>query len=339
MKKKGVLLINLGTPKSPSVKDVGVYLFEFLNDPRVIDIPWFFRKILVNLLIVPFRMFSSAKEYKKLWTPEGSPLNFHSKKLLNDVQEELPDSYTVHLAMRYQKPSIKKVLEEMKKAEYEEIIILPLYPQYASSSGGTAIQEVMKYISKWWAIPKLTFISEFHQEAGYIDSIIVRANEFDLPTYDHIVLSFHGLPTRHLDKVHSNGGDCETHKCRTEINSSNKLCYTASCFSSSRLLVDKLNLTKDQYSITFQSRLNDKWLKPYTDKTVIELAKSGKKNILVFSPAFVADCLETTIEIGEEFKDLFIENGGTKLDLVPSLNSEKRWVKAISDLIQKQVID
>ena len=339
MKKKGVLLINLGTPKSPTVKNVGFFLFEFLNDERVIDLPWLLRKILVNFLIVPFRMFSSAKEYKKLWTAEGSPLDFHSKRLLADVQEELPNSYTVHLAMRYQKPSIKKVLEEMKKAEYEEIVILPLYPQYASSSGGTAIQEVMKHISKWWAIPKLTFISEFHQEEGYIDSIIARANEFDLPTYDHIVLSFHGLPTRHLDKIHSNGGNCETHKCRTEINTSNKLCYTASCFSTSRLLVDKLNLTKEQYSITFQSRLNDKWLKPYTDKTVIELAKSGKKNILVFSPAFVADCLETTIEIGEEFKDLFIENGGAKLDLVPSLNSEKRWVKAISVLIQKQVIE
>jgi ferrochelatase len=284
-------------------------------------------------------MFSSAKEYKKLWTVEGSPLNFHSKRLLKEVQDTLPDSYTVHLAMRYQKPSIKKALEEIKKAQYEEIIVLPLYPQYAASSSGTAIQEVMKYISTWWAIPKLTFISEFHQEAGYINSIVDRANQFELNNYDHIVLSFHGLPTRHLDKVHSDGGNCESHNCRNQINSSNKLCYVASCYSTARLLVEKLKVSEDQYSISFQSRLNDKWLKPYTDKTVIELAKSGKKNILVFSPAFVADCLETTIEIGEEFKDLFIENGGTKLDLVPSLNSEKRWVKAVSDLIQKQVTD
>jgi len=338
MKKKGVLLINLGTPKSPSVKDVGVYLFEFLNDPRVIDLPWIFRKILVNILIVPFRMFSSAKEYKKLWTAEGSPLDFYSKRLLTGVQDTLDDSYTVHLAMRYQSPSIKQTLTEMKKAEYEEIIVLPLYPQYAASSSGTAIQEVMKHISTWWAIPKLTFISEFHQEAGYINSIVDRANQFELNTYDHIVLSFHGLPTRHVDKVHSNGGDCESHNCRTQINSSNKLCYVASCYSTARLLTEKLNLNEGDYSISFQSRLNDKWLKPYTDKTVIELAKSGKKNVLVFSPAFVADCLETTIEIGEEFQGLFIENGGTKLDLVPSLNSEKRWVKAVSDLIQKQVI-
>ena len=258
IKKKGVLLINLGTPKSPSVKDVGIYLFEFLNDPRVIYIPWFFRKMLVNVLAVPFRMFSSVKEYKKLWISEGLPLDFRSKKLSKEVQNNLPDTYTVYLAMRYQKPSIKKVLAEMKKAEYEEIIILPLYPQYAASSGGTVVQEVMKYISKWWAIPKLTFISEFHQESGYINSIVDRANQFELNTYDHIVLSFHGLPTRHIDKVHSNVGICESHNCRTQINSSNKLCYVASCYSTRPLLVEKLNLKEDNYSITFKSRLNDK---------------------------------------------------------------------------------
>lgn len=206
-------------------------------------------------------MFSSAKEYKKLWTVEGSPLNFHSKRLLKEVQDTLPDSYTVHLAMRYQKPSIKKALEEMKKPEHEEIIILPLYPQYAASNSGTAIQEVMKYISTWWAIPKLTFISEFHQEAGYINSIVDRANQFELNNYDHIVLSFHGLPTRHLDKVHSDGGNCESHNCRNQINSSNKLCYVASCYSTARLLVEKLKVSEDQYSISFQSRLNDKWIK------------------------------------------------------------------------------
>ena len=339
MKKTGVLLINLGTPKSPSVKDVGVYLFEFLNDPRVIDLPWFFRKLLVNIVIVPIRMFSSAKEYKKLWTPMGSPLDFHSKNLLKKVQEILPNTFTVHLAMRYQQPSIKKVLEEMKMAEYEEIVILPLYPQYAASSNGTAIQEVMKYISKWWAIPKLTFISEFHDDEGYIDSILDRANQFDRSQYDHTVISFHGLPIRHVDKMHLNGGNCDTNGCKTKLTADNKLCYTAACYHTAALMVGKLNLKEDEYSISFQSRLNDKWLKPYTDKTVVELAKSGKKNILVFSPAFVADCLETTVEIGEEFQDLFIENGGEKLDLVPSLNAEDRWVKAVSELIQKQITD
>jgi len=335
MKKTGVLLINLGTPKSPSVKDVGVFLFEFLNDERVIDLPWLLRKILVNIIIVPFRMFSSSKEYKKLWTSEGSPLKFHSDQLLNEVQKKLPDSYTVHLAMRYQKPSIKKVLEEMKKEQYDEIIVLPLYPQYAASSSGTAIQEVMKYIAKWWAIPKLTFISEFHEDEGYLESILERSNEFNLSEYDHILFSFHGLPTRHISKL--NIKTCLANSC--ECKSNNRYCYKSNCIATTQSLADKMDLDSSKYSICFQSRLNNKWLTPFADKEVIKLAKSGAKNILVFSPAFVADCLETTIEIGEEFKDLFIENGGTKLDLVPSLNSEKRWVKAISDLIQKQVIE
>tara|TARA_B100000795_G_scaffold68845_1_gene47857 strand:+ start:315 stop:1322 length:1008 start_codon:yes stop_codon:yes gene_type:complete len=335
MTKKGVLLINLGTPKSPSVKDVGEFLFEFLNDDRVIDIPWLLRKILVNMIIVPFRMFSSAKEYKKLWTAKGSPLKYHSDKLFKEVQKKLPESYSVHLAMRYQKPSIKKVLEEMKKEQYDEIIVLPLYPQYASSSSGTAIQEVMKYISKWWAIPKLTFISEFHEDEGYLESILERAKEFNLTEYDHILFSFHGLPTRHISKL--NIKDCSSNTCECKIN--NRYCYKSNCVSTTKILADKMKLDSSKYSICFQSRLDNKWLTPFADKEVIKLAKSGAKKILIFSPAFVADCLETTIEIGEEFKDLFIENGGTKLDLVPSLNSEKRWVKAVSDLIKKQVID
>lgn len=335
MTKKGVLLINLGTPKSPSVKDVGEFLFEFLNDDRVIDIPWILRKILVNMIIVPFRMFSSAKEYKKLWTAKGSPLKYHSDKLFKEVQKKLPESYSVHLAMRYQKPSIKKVLEEMKKEQYDEIIVLPLYPQYASSSSGTAIQEVMKYISKWWAIPKLTFISEFHEDEGYLESILERAKEFNLTEYDHILFSFHGLPTRHISKL--NIKDCSSNTCECKIN--NRYCYKSNCVSTTKILADKMKLDSSKYSICFQSRLDNKWLTPFADKEVIKLAKSGAKKILIFSPAFVADCLETTIEIGEEFKDLFIENGGTKLDLVPSLNSEKRWVKAVSDLIKKQVID
>ena len=182
MKKTGVLLINLGTPKSPKTGHVGSYLFEFLNDPRVMDIPWLLRKILVNIIIVPFRMFASAKEYKKLWTKKGSPLLYHSEELLTKVQNELGDKYGVHLAMRYNKPSIKTVLADMEKEQYDEIIVLPLYPQYASSSGGTAIEEVMKNISKWWAIPSIKIISEFFEDEGYLESIAARVREYDFPT-------------------------------------------------------------------------------------------------------------------------------------------------------------
>lgn len=335
MKKKGVLLLNLGTPKSPRVKDVGVYLFEFLNDARVIDIPWLLRKLLVNFIIVPFRSFRSAKEYQKLWTEKGSPLDYHSKNLHKKVQEELPGDYFVHLAMRYRKPVIKTVLKEMQKAQYDEIIILPLYPQYASSSSGTAIEEVMKYISKWWAIPKLTFVSEFHQDPGYIDAIMTRANEYDLDSYDHILFSYHGLPTRHISKLKLE--NCSANTC--DCTSNNRYCYKSNCVATTKILAEKMKLSPSKFSICFQSRLDNKWLTPFADKEVIKLAKSGAKRVLVFSPAFVADCLETTVEIGGEFRELFIENGGTNLDLVPSLNSEDRWIQAVSELVQKQVVD
>jgi len=331
MKKIGVLLINLGTPDSPKVGSVGTYLFEFLNDPRVIDIPWLLRKLLVNILIVPFRMFSSAKEYQKLWTDKGSPLLYHSKELVVKVQNELGKNYGVHLAMRYNKPSIKQVLAEMQKEQYDDIVILPLYPQYASSSGGTAIEEVMKHISKWWVIPNIKIISEFFEDEGYIESIANRAKEFDLDSYDHILFSYHGLPTRHIEKC--NIANCKINNCECSKVEKNNYCYRSNCYSTTSKIAEKLELDSSKYSICFQSRLNNKWLTPFADKEVIQLARSGAKKVLIFSPAFVADCLETTVEIGEGFKELFIENGGEQLDLVPSLNTHPRWVKAVKDLI------
>ncbi len=331
MKKIGVLLINLGTPNSPKIRHVGFYLFEFLNDSRVIDIPWLLKKILVNILIVPFRMFSSAKEYQKLWTKKGSPLLFHSEELAVKTQKELGQNYGVHLAMRYNKPSIKRVLAKMEKEQYEEIIVLPLYPQYASSSGGTAIQEVMKHISKWWVIPNIKIISEFFEDEGYLESIICRAKEFDLDSYDHILFSYHGLPTRHISKCKIE--HCSVNNCDCSKVNKNRYCYKSNCYQTTYKLAEKLELESSRYSICFQSRLNNKWLTPFADKEVIKLAKLGAKKILVFSPAFVADCLETTVEIGEGFEELFIENGGEQLDLVPSLNSHPRWIKAVKELI------
>lgn len=331
MKKTGVLLINLGTPDSPRVTSVGTYLLEFLNDGRVIDIPKILRSILVNLIIVPIRMFSSAKEYQKLWTEKGSPLLYNSLELLEAIKEKMEPEYGIHLAMRYNKPSIKNVLEEMKKLQYDEIIFLPLYPQYASSSSGTAIEEVMKYISKWWAIPKLKFLSEFHLDEGYLNSVVARGKEFNLDEYDHILFSYHGLPTRHIKKLKLK--NCKDNECNCNSLNKNKYCYKSNCVATTNSLVQKLRLDDSKYSICFQSRLDNKWLTPFADKEIIKLAKDGAKKILVFSPAFVADCLETTVEIGEGFNELFIENGGEKLDLVPSLNTHPKWIEAVKNLI------
>ena len=331
MKKKGVLLINLGTPDSPKVTSVGSYLLEFLNDSRVIDIPSIIRFFLVNLIIVPIRMFSSAKEYKKLWTEKGSPLMYNSMELLESIKNEIGSDFGIHLAMRYNKPSIKNVLAEMKDQQYDEIIFLPLYPQYASSSSGTAIEEVMKYISKWWAIPKLKFISEFHLDEGYLESVVARGNEFNLNEYDHILFSYHGLPTRHIKKLKLT--NCKDNKCDCNSININRYCYKSNCIATTEILAKKLQIEEIKYSICFQSRLDSKWLTPFADKEIIKLAKNGAKKILVFSPAFVADCLETSVEIGEGFNELFIDNGGEKLDLVPSLNTHPKWIEAVKNII------
>lgn len=331
MKKTGVLLINLGTPNSPNIGSVAPYLTEFLNDPRVIDIPWLARKLLVNLIIIPSRVFASSKEYKKVWTEKGSPLLYHSIALSNKVQNELGNSYGVHLAMRYNEPSIKSVLQQMKDAHYDEIIILPLYPQHASSSSGTAIEEALKYISKWWAIPNLKIISSFHTNSGYISAVANRAKKFDIDSYDHILFSYHGVPNRHIEK--SNIPNCSTNTCDCKQVVKNSYCYRSNCIESTELIAKQLGLEKSKYSICFQSRLDKDWLTPFADAEVTRLANNGAKRILTLSPAFVADCLETTVEIGEGLDELFREKGGEKLDLVPSLNSGDDWVEAISKLV------
>ncbi|MBL4593393.1 MAG: ferrochelatase [Flavobacteriales bacterium] len=332
MSKKGVLLINLGTPNSPSTKDVRVYLTEFLNDPYVIDINWFARTLLVNLIIVPFRAPKSAKIYQKLWTKNGSPLLYYSQEVQKKLQAELVDSYGIHLAMRYQYPSMDNVIAEMEKENYDELTIIPLYPQYATSSTKTSIEKAKKLLKKWKKQPTVRFVEHFYDNTSFIDTIIEQAKQFTLTDYDHVLFSYHGLPIRQLHKVHP-GKTCEELNCKTEINEQNKYCYQAQCYETTRLIVKKLNLKKSDYSVGFQSRLDDKWVKPYADKLVKQLAEAGKKKLLVFSPAFVADCLETTIEISDEYQGIFIENGGEKLQLVPSLNDHPKWIATLKALI------
>jgi ferrochelatase len=342
MPKTGVLLLNLGTPDSPYVKDVRKYLFEFLNDPRVIDISPIARFFLVNFIIVPFRAPKSAKIYKKLWTRQGlpagrqgSPILIYGKSVQKKLQDELGVNYGVELAMRYQNPSLDDVVREMEKKNYNKIIIIPMFPQYASASTGSAIEKAMKLISKWWVIPEIKIISQFYDDEGYLDTIIEQAKKYKLNDYDHVLFSYHGLPVRQVDKVYSDGRLCEEHNCETEITTENKYCYKATCYATTRLLAAKLNIPKEKYTVCFQSRLDKDWLEPFTDRVIIEQAKKGAKELLVFSPAFVADCLETTVEIGIEYQDLFAQNGGEKIQLVESLNDHPMWI----DTLKKMVIE
>ena len=331
-KKTGVLLINLGTPDSPSVGNVRTYLSQFLNDPRVIDIPWLTRKALVNLIIVPFRAPKSAKVYKKLWTDKGSPLLLHSERARFLLQKELGDAYEVHLAMRYKNPSIPDVLERMQQARYGKIIVLTMFPQYASASTGSALEEVMRVVSKWWVIPEIKFLSQYYNHPDYIDAFVERGKKYNWKEYDHVLFSYHGLPERQVEKVHVER-TCAQCNCENKFTESYEYCYRATSYETTRLIAAGLGIPKEKYTVCFQSRLDQKWLKSFSDEVVRECAKKGMKRILVFSPAFTADCLETIIEIGEEYQEIFREHGGEKVQLVESLNDHPKWISCMKSLI------
>lgn len=331
--KTGVLLINLGTPDSPSVSDVRKYLFQFLNDPRVIDIPYLSRKLLVNLLIVPFRAPKSAKVYQKLWTDKGSPLLYLSGQAQALLQAELGDEYDVHLAMRYGNPSIPDVLARMQKLNFSQIIVLPMFPQYAAASTGSALEEVMRIVNKWWVIPDIRLISQYFDHPLYIRAFVERASQYKLADFDHVLFSYHGLPERQLDKVHHTG-NCASNGCETDVTAENKFCYRAGCYATTRLIASGLGLSADKYTVCFQSRLDEGWVKPYSDVVIREFAEKGMKRLLVLSPAFTADCLETIIEIGHEYQELFQSHGGEKVQLVESLNDHPTWIQCMKDLVQ-----
>lgn len=338
--KTAVLLINLGTPDSPSVKDVRKYLFEFLNDTRVIDIPAMARFILVNLIIAPFRAPRSAKIYEELWKhnglpdgKKGSPILYYGKSVQEKLKKTLGNDYDVYLAMRYKNPSIDNVLSDIYKKNYEKIIVIPLFPQYASATTGSVIDKVMKTISKWWVIPEVKFIGQFYDNDGYINTVVEQSKKYKLDDYDHVLFSYHGLPVRQVDKVYKDKTLCEEHNCETEINETNKFCYKATCYATTRLITKKLGLSAEKYTVCFQSRLDKKWLEPFADKVIIEQAKKGAKRLLVFSPAFVADCLETLIEIGIEYQKLFEEHGGEKVQLVESLNDHPMWIETLKEMV------
>jgi len=338
--KTGVLLINLGTPDSPKTSDVRKYLTQFLNDPRVFDIHPVSRFILVNGIIVPFRSSKSAKLYEKVWTKEGSPLLVNSVKQKELLQKSLGDDYVVELGMRYQQPSLEFALNKLREARVEKIIMIPLYPQYASSSTGSSVEEAIRVIQKWEVTPSYEVISKFYDNPDFIDACVEVAKKYKTNSdtwdnYDHILFSYHGLPERHIMKgsAHYGGDTCKLGSCCDKITKNNQYCYRANCFETTRQLVKKLNIPEGKYESTFQSRLNDKWIKPYSDKVVEQKAKEGKKKLLIFSPAFVADCLETLYEIGTEYDELFKKHGGEKVTLVESLNDHPKWIEALKNMV------
>lgn len=327
-----VILVNIGTPDSYSVKDVRSYLREFLGDKRVIILPWLFRKILVNMIIAPFRGPKSAKLYQAIWTESGSPLLVNSKKLGVALQAELGGSYHVYVAMRYGNPSVDKIMLEIAKGSFRNVILVPMYPQYADSTTGTTVALFRKRITRYAISADLKIVNPFFQHPGFIGSFKNKILACKPETYNHILFSFHGLPIDQTEKMHQ-GITCEQAGCSHSYYNVNAMCYKASCYETARLIANACNLSENSYSVAFQSRLGLKWLQPYTDKVVEEKALQGVENMLVVSPAFVADCLETIYELGVEYNHLFTEKGGKKFQLVESLNDDPAWVKGLAEII------
>lgn len=335
MKKHGILLVNLGTPDSTKTSDVRKYLREFLLDKRVIDIPGIARWILVNGIIAPFRSPKSAAEYRKLFDERGSPLKYYTDDITHLLQEKLSDDYMVKFAMRYQSPSLQGVLDEMKE-QVASIHVIPLFPQYASATTGSVIDKVMEITKTWQVIPDIKFTSQFFEEELFIETIVDQGKHLiDKGDYQHFIFSYHGLPERQIRKA-SYGKQCQLGSCCGKLTEKNRFCYRAQCFETTRLVTKKLGIKEENYTVCFQSRLGkDPWVKPYTEDTLKELAHKGVKKVLAFSPAFVSDCLETTIEVGEEYQEAFFEEGGEKWDLVPSLNAEDKWVECLKAMVLK----
>lgn len=333
MSKTGVLLINLGTPDSPEPKSVYKYLKQFLNDPRVIDLPRILRYVLVNWIIVPFRYKKSAHAYQQIWSESGSPLLAYSEALVQGVASELGSHFQVELGMRYGNPSIESAVNKLKSCE--KIIVIPLFPQYSSAANGSAVEECLRVVGSQWNIPQLTITKDFYNHPAFIKAYAeVIASHLCAKNPEMIVFSYHGLPERHINK-----SDCQS-ACTRQLpcpgmSGQNAFCYRAQCFETTRLIANELKLDASKYMVTFQSRLGrTPWIAPYTDIELPKLIEKNIKNIAIVCPSFVSDCLETLEEINMRAREQWLELGGHEFTFIPCINASKTWVRGLADMIR-----
>ncbi|KIG18736.1 Ferrochelatase, protoheme ferro-lyase [Enhygromyxa salina] len=339
----GILLVNLGTPDAPEPAAVRRYLREFLSDPRVIDINPVGRWLLLNLVILPFRPKRSAAAYEKIWTEAGSPLLTHSLALVDALRERIP-ACPIELGMRYGSPSIESGLTRLRERSCDQIVVVPLYPHYASSSTGSSVEKVYRTAAKLWNTPYITIVPPFYEHPAFISAFteVARAKLESLAP-DHVLFSFHGLPERQVIASADPKLCVVQPDCCEQLVDGNRNCYRAQCFATARALARALDLGPDhgverRWSISFQSRLGrTPWIKPYTDEVVPALAQRGVRRLAVMCPAFVADCLETIEEIGMRAREDFTAAGGETLELIPSLNSTPAWVVAVEKMITEQL--
>lgn len=337
MGKTGVIIGNLGTPKSPSVGDVKKYLKQFLMDPYVIDKPYWFRALLVYGIIAPLRSRASAHAYSTVWTPEGSPLLVFSQKVVAKVQALLGNNFKVVLGMRYGNPSIAEALEQVKACE--QILLFPQYPQYAESSTQTWLDDAYIQIKKQNISAPVSAISSFYAAEEYLSALAsLVKREIAGKNIDMLLMSYHGLPERHVKKLDPSKMHClKKANCCEQMNENNQLCYRAHCYYVSRELAQRLELKK--YEVSFQSRLGrDPWIKPFTDHVIEELPKKGIKKLAVVMPAFTVDCLETLEEINDRARAQFLKAGGESFYAIRCLNDDDEWMSQLTKLIQRSII-
>lgn len=329
MAKTGLVLLNIGTPDSYEVEDVKKYLKKFLMDKDVINLPYPLRWILVNAIIVPRRAPHSAANYKKVWLSGGSPLKVHTESFARKLQESLGSDYVVKIGMRYSDPTIETALKELKAAGVDKILLAPLFPQEADATTGSCVKEARRaHKALQLSAPLEVLPSFFAQEEFIAPSVQIGQQALAGQQVDHYLFSFHGLPESHVRK---NAGCLESENCCFEKGACNKPCYRAQCFSTAANMAEKLKLQKDQWSVSFQSRLGRaEWLKPSTDSRLEELAQSGNHHLAVLCPSFVADCIETLEEIGIGGKELFHSKGGKKFHLVPCVNDDDQWAQGFA---------
>ena len=329
MQGRAVLLVNLGSPDSPEVSDVRRYLNEFLMDKHVIDLPWPLRRLIVSAFVLPSRPKQSAEAYQSVWLPEGSPLKVISEKVREKLQAqtEIP----VRLAMRYGAPSIEQELLVLARQEaVKEILLLPMYPHYAMSTVKTCIEEAQRVMQKHGIRKTLNIHPVFYNHPDYIHALVDSARPWLEQDYDHLLFSYHGVPERHIRKDDPTGSHCLTPDCCQKPSAAHATCYRHQLYQTTAEFVRAAGISDNRYSVAFQSRLGKaKWLEPYTDKTIEQLARQGVKRLLVMCPAFTADCLETLEEIAMQGQEIFEAAGGETLTLIPCLNDHPTWIKTL----------
>lgn len=330
--RKAVLMINLGTPDNPGRKAVGRYLREFLNDPMVIDLPAIARWILVNGIIIPFRVSKSSALYRRVWTDKGSPLLFHMERLKEKLQKGAGDGYDVFMAMRYRKPSIDKVLAEINRRGYDYLQVWPFYPQYASSTTGSVIRKVEELLPSFESIAKVHIVRHFYATDAFVNSYALRIADFQPGHFDHLLFSFHSVPLNQINNLHP-AIHCNNCNCSVEMPDFGIECYKAACYDTARRIARKLDLPDERYSVAFQSRFARKWLGPFVSDSLTDLRSRGVKRLMVVAPSFTVDCLETIVEIGQDYRQLFLELGGEELTLVECLNASDFWVSSLHNEI------